>query len=61
MSLGAKSLANKPLQQTAARRRGHAPSFLSPVVDYHGLGRRHLLPHRLLMRPQLNGGTLGRG
>jgi hypothetical protein len=29
------------------------------VVDYHGLGHRHLLPHRLLMRPQLNGGTLG--
>jgi hypothetical protein len=48
---------NKPLQQTAARRRDHYP-FLSPVVDYHGLARRHLLPLRLLMRPQLNGGTL---
>jgi hypothetical protein len=29
------------------------------VVDYHGLGRRYLLPHRLLVRPQVNGGTLG--
>jgi hypothetical protein len=31
----------------------------SPVVTYHGLARRHLLPRRLLMRPLLNGGTLG--
>jgi len=32
---------------------------LSPVVKYHGLGHRHLEPHRLLMRPLLNGATLG--
>ena len=31
---------------------------LSPVVNYHGLARRHLLPLGLLMRPRLNGGTL---
>jgi hypothetical protein len=30
------------------------------VVKYHGLARRHLAPLRLLMRPQLNGGTLAR-
>jgi hypothetical protein len=29
------------------------------VVKYHGLARRHPLPSRLLMRPLLNGGTLG--
>jgi hypothetical protein len=29
------------------------------VVKYHGLARRHLMPHGFLMRPQLNGGTLG--
>jgi hypothetical protein len=29
------------------------------VVDYHGLGRRNLLADRLLVRPQLNRGTLG--
>jgi hypothetical protein len=29
------------------------------VVDYHGLGRRRLALDGLLMRPQLNGGTLG--
>ena len=28
------------------------------MVDYHGLGCRYLCSHRLLMRPQLNGGTL---
>jgi hypothetical protein len=28
------------------------------VVDYHALGRCKLLHHGLLMRPQLNGGTL---
>jgi hypothetical protein len=32
---------------------------LSPVVKYHGLAHRQLLPLGLLMRPQLNGGTLG--
>jgi hypothetical protein len=26
---------------------------------YHGLARRYLLPHRFLMRPLLNRGTLG--
>ena len=31
---------------------------LSPVVKYHGLGRRYLLPPRFLVRPLLNGGTL---
>jgi hypothetical protein len=31
---------------------------LSPVVKYHGLARRDLLPPRFLMRPLLNGGTL---
>jgi hypothetical protein len=29
------------------------------VVKYHGLARLHLTPHRLLVRPLLNGGTLG--
>ena len=32
---------------------------LSPVVKYHGLARRHLQPLGFLMRPLLNGGTLG--
>ena len=32
---------------------------LSPVVKYHGLARRELLPCRFLMRPLLNAGTLG--
>jgi hypothetical protein len=31
---------------------------LSPVVKYHGLARRYLMPPRFLMRPLLNGGTL---
>src|SRR6187551_3874525 len=31
----------------------------SPVVKYHGLARRHVMPPRFLMRPLLNGGTLG--
>src|SRR5258706_10081108 len=47
---------------------GLAPSFLlrlpgaplSPVVMYHGLARRYLSPSGFLMRPLLNGGTLGR-
>ena len=30
------------------------------MVDYHGLGLRNLIGRALLMRPQLNGGTLGR-
>jgi hypothetical protein len=29
------------------------------VVKYHGLARRYLIPPRFLMRPLLNGGTLG--
>ena len=32
---------------------------LSPVVKYHGLARSHLMPLGFLMRPLLNGGTLG--
>ena len=32
---------------------------LSPVVKYHGLARRYLVPSGFLMRPLLNGGTLG--
>jgi hypothetical protein len=32
---------------------------LSPVVKYHGLARRYLTPPHFLMRPLLNGGTLG--
>ena len=28
-------------------------------MDYHGLGRRQLLPRGFLVRPQVNGGTLG--
>ena len=32
---------------------------LSPVVMYHGLARRYLLPSRFLLRPLLNGSTLG--
>jgi hypothetical protein len=31
----------------------------SPVVKYHGLAHRHLQALGFLMRPQLNGGTLG--
>ena len=34
-------------------------SSLSPVVKYHGLARRYLQRARFLMRPLLNGGTLG--
>jgi hypothetical protein len=34
-------------------------AVLSPVVKYHGLARCHLLPPAFLMRPPLNGGTLG--
>jgi hypothetical protein len=34
-------------------------SSVSPVVKYHGLGRLHLQPPVFLMRPLLNGGTLG--
>jgi hypothetical protein len=49
ISAAREGLANKPLQQTAARRRDLAPSP----------SRRHLMPSRFLMRPQLNGGTLG--
>ena len=30
------------------------------MVKYHGLARRHLTPPPFLMRPLLNGGTLGR-
>ena len=30
------------------------------MVKYHGLARRYLSPLGLLMRPLLNGGTLGR-
>jgi hypothetical protein len=30
------------------------------VVKYHGLARPHLMPSGFLMRPLLNGGTLGR-
>jgi hypothetical protein len=51
-------LPNKPLQQSAAPRRTSTVS-LSPVVKYHGLGCHHLLPHRLLRRPQLVSGMLG--
>ena len=51
-------------QQAVEDRRPHlvvtSPSFLSPVVDYHGLARLHPLRPRFLMRPLLNGGTLGR-
>jgi hypothetical protein len=35
-----------------------SPSF-KPVVKYHGLARRHLMPLGFLMRPLLNGGTFG--
>ena len=50
---------NKPLKQTAAPRRDRH-RFPLARGEYHGLARRHLLPPRFLMRPQLNGGTLGR-
>jgi hypothetical protein len=48
----------------ALAERGREPrcqrrTSLSPVVQYHGLARRLLLPPVLLMRPQLNGGTSG--
>jgi hypothetical protein len=50
-------------QQAVEDRRPHlvvtVTAYLSPVVKYHGLARRHLLPPRFLMRPLLNGGTLG--
>jgi hypothetical protein len=36
-----------------------ATATLSPVVKYHGLARRYLMPPRFLMRRLLNGGTLG--
>jgi hypothetical protein len=36
-----------------------AKSSPSPVVKYHGLARRNLTPLGFLMRPLLNGGTLG--
>jgi hypothetical protein len=36
-----------------------AAASLSPVVMYHGLALRYLTALRLLMRPLLNGGTLG--
>jgi hypothetical protein len=47
---------------TAVGRASSLPynSYLSPVVDYHGVGHRHLTTPRLLVRPQLNGGTLDR-
>lgn len=32
---------------------------LSPRVRYHGLAPRYLTPPRFLMRPLVNGGTLG--
>jgi hypothetical protein len=35
-------------------------SYLSTVVDYHGLGCHLLLPPRFLVRPRLNASTLGR-
>jgi hypothetical protein len=37
-----------------------SPASLSPAVKYHGLGRLHRQRRALLMRPQLNSGTLGR-
>jgi hypothetical protein len=37
-----------------------ATSCPSPVVMYHGLACRYLIAPRFLMRPLLNGGTLGR-
>jgi hypothetical protein len=37
----------------------HITASLSPVVKYHGLASRHVTRPRFLMRPQLNGGTLG--
>jgi hypothetical protein len=43
----------------AAPRRHHH-RLPSPVVKYHGLARRYLMPLGFLMRPLLNGGTLGR-
>jgi hypothetical protein len=51
-------------QQAVEGRRPHlvvtVTTSLSPVVKYHGLARRHLMPSRFLMRPLLNGGTLAR-
>jgi hypothetical protein len=50
-------------QQAVEDRRPHLVETctvsLSPVVEYHGLARRYLSPPRFLMRPLLNGGTLG--
>jgi hypothetical protein len=51
-------LFNKPLKADGRTSSPPAPSCLSPVVKYHGLARRYVLPPRFLMRPLLNGGTL---
>jgi hypothetical protein len=54
----------KAAQQAVEDRRPHlvvtTTASFSPVVKYHGLARRRLTPPRFLMRPLLNGGTLGR-
>ncbi len=34
-------------------------AYLSPVVKYHGLARRHLTAPGFVMRPLLNSGTFG--
>jgi hypothetical protein len=52
------ALPNKPLKQTAAPRRYRLRLACRPW-KYPGLARRYRRPPRFLMRPLLNGGTLG--
>src|SRR6478735_10616612 len=55
------ALLNKPLKADGRTSSCPTASSLSPLVKYDGLARRYLLPPRFLMRPLLNGGTLGGG
>jgi hypothetical protein len=60
---GPRSISDERRPTSRCSRRPHVvvtcDDALSPVVKYHGLAHRFLRPHRLLMRPLLNGGTLG--
>jgi hypothetical protein len=53
------ALPNKPLKLTAAAPSPASPPSSRPCSKYHGLAVRYLLPLGFLMRPQLNGATLG--
>ncbi len=61
-SLASSSFHPRAQQAIAAVARSSTPratSCLSPVVKYHGLGLVDHQPPPLIVRPQLNGGTLG--